>query len=187
MARRTSRRTSRGGGGGRYGVTNPFTGSHNLGGSEGNLAFPGLYTAHDPRDLEIQRPFGNIYNRMDPRDLAMPAAEMDPRDLTAQTPFLAIYNEMEPQDVTTSHPFQSVYYGSQYGSGGAAQIENMGPFAQRKQRALRARGYVTRSAAGIRKIASPGLRPIVTHRKPSPSVPRRRVVVRRKVVKRRKI
>lgn len=173
---RRMRRSSRGGG--RYGVTNPFTGSHNLGGEEGNQAFPGLYNAHDPRDLETQHPFGNIYSRMDPRDLATPATEMDPRDLTAQTPFLAIYNEMDPRDTTTSHPFQSMYYSR---GGGGEQVANMGAFAQRKQRALRARGY------SIRPIARPGLRPIKTHRRPSPAPTRKRVVVRRKVVKRRKI
>jgi hypothetical protein len=171
-------------GGVRYGVRNPFTGSTHLGGSEGNQAFPGLYNAHDPRDLDIQRPFSNIYNRMDPRDLATPSLEMDPRDLTAQTPFLAIYNEMDPRDTTTSHPFQSMYYSR---GGGGDQVANMGAFAQRKQRALRARGYVTRSAAGIRPISRPGLRPIKTHRRPSPEPTRKHVVVRRKVVKRRKI
>lgn len=173
-------------GGGRYGVRNPFTGSTNLGGSEGNQAFPGLYNAHDPRDLEVQNPFGNIYGRMDPRDLATPSTEMDPRDLTAQTPFLAISNEMDPRDMTTSHPFQSVYYGGGNwmgaGSGGGGdQIANMGPFAQRKQRVMRSRGYM------LRPISRPGLRPIKTHRKPSPEPSRRRVVIRKKIVKRRKI
>ena len=184
MARRTSRRSSRGGGGGRYAVYNPFTGSRNLGGSEGNQAFPGIYYAHDQRDLDIQQPFSNIYNRMDPRDLATPSTVMDPRDLTAQTPFLAIANEMDPRDMSTNSPFEASYYSH---GGGGDQVANMGPFAQRRQRALRARGYVTRSAAGIRPIVRPGLRPIVTHRRPM--VVRKKIVVGkgRKIVKRRKI
>lgn len=184
MARRTSRRGSRGGGGGHYGVYNPFTGSRTLGGSEGNQAFPGLYYAHDQRDLDIQQPFSNILNRMDPRDLATPSTVMDPRDLTTQTPFLAISNEMDPRDMSTSSPFEAAYYGE---GGGGDQVMNMGPFAQRRQRALRARGYVTSRRSGLRPIARPGLRPIVTHRRPSPPTPRRRVIIRKKIVKRRKI
>lgn len=179
MARRLRRSSGRGGGGHGYAVYNPFTGSRNLGGSEGNQAFPGIYNAHDPSDLDVQQPFSNILNRMDPRDLATPSTVMDPRDFSTQSPFAAITDQMDPRDLSTRAPFQSMF--NSHGGGGD-QMANMGAFAQRRQRAnMRARGYRVTAKPMLRKVSRPSLRPIAAHRKQVTT--RGRQVLRRKVVR----